>query len=296
MGSKILIDQCAYLDKLLNQFGLLNAQTAPTPLLERYYPLINNEAADPETRSLFQTLIRSLLYIALGTRPDISYAVASLSWHSANPNREHIRMATRVFQYLLGARHYFLIYDGKPNNGLIAFVDSDWASDPDSHQSHTGWIIKLAGGVFSWTSRQQKNITYSSTEAEYVATNDCARQAVWIRNILGEMGYNIKPFPICVDNQGAIFMASNPITKYCNKHVDICHKGINEFVRDKKIDLFYIEGSENPADMFKKSLSHILFTKFRSQLGLVFYDIPQAARSAIRCLSTPHQLLSKGEC
>ena len=71
-------------------------------------------------------------------------------------------------------------------------------------------------------------------------------------------------------------MASNPVTEYHNKHVDIRHKGINEFVKDKKIELFYIEGSENPTDMFTKSLSHILFTKFRSQLGLVFYDTPQA--------------------
>ena len=119
-----------------------------------------------------------------------------------------------------------------------------------------------------------KNITYSSTEAEYVATNDCARQAIWIGNIFGEMEYNIKPFPICVDNQGAIFMASNPVTKHCNKHIDICHKGINKFIRDKKIELFYIEGSKNPADMFMKSLGCILFMKFRSQLGLVFYDTP----------------------
>ena len=186
-------------------------------------------------------------------------------------------MATRVFQYLLGTCHYFLVFDGKSNDGLIAFVNSDWASDPDSRRSHTGWITKLAGGVFSWASCQQKNITYSSTEAEYVATNDCARQAVWIRNIFDEIGYNIKPFPICVDNQGAIFMASNPVTEDCNKHINIHHKGINEFIRDKKIKLFYIEGSENPADMFMKSLGHILFTKFRAQLGLVFHDTPQAA-------------------
>ena len=186
-------------------------------------------------------------------------------------------MATRIFQYLLETCHYFLVYDGKPNNGLIAFVNSDWASDPDSHQSHTGWITKLAGEVFSWAFCQQKNITYFSTKAKYVATNDCARQAVWIKNIFDKMEYNIKPFPICVDNHGAIFMASNSVTEYHNKHINIRHKGINEFVRDKKIDLFYIEGFENPIDMFTKSLSHILFMKFRSQLGLVFYYTPQAA-------------------
>ena len=219
-GSKILIDQYAYLDKLLDWFGLLNAWT-PTPLPERYYLLANNGAADPETCSLFQTLIRSLLYIALGTCPDISYAVAFLSWHSANPNKKHIRMATRVFQYLLDIHHCSLIYDGKPNDGLIAFVDFDWASDPDSHWSHTGWITKLTGGIFSWASHQQKNITYFSIGAKYVTANDCARQAVWIRNIFGEMRYNIKSFPICVDNQGAIFMASNSMTEHHNKRVDI---------------------------------------------------------------------------
>ena len=123
------------------------------------------------------SLSTHITYIALGTHPNISYAVTSLSRHSANPNREHIKMATKVFQYLLETHHYSLVFDGKPNDGLIAFVDSDWASNPDSCQSHTGWITKLAGGVLSWASHQQKNITYS-TEAEYVAANDCARQAV----------------------------------------------------------------------------------------------------------------------
>ena len=166
-----------------------------------------------------------------------------------------------------------------PNDQTMCMVmtDTQWNKSKTWNRDHTGWITKLTGGVFSWVSHQQKNITYFSTEAEYVTANDCARQAVWIRNIFGEMGYNIKPFPICVDNQGAIFMASNPVTEHCNKHVDICHKVINEFLRDKKIELFYIEGSENSADMFTKSLGHILFTKFRSQLGLIFYDTPQAA-------------------
>ena len=82
-------------------------------------------------------------------------------------------------------------------------------------------------------------------------------------------------------------MASNPVTEHCNKHVDICHKGINKFIRDKKIELFNIEGSENPADMFTKSLGHILFTKFRSQLRL-YSMIPLRLLKAPSDALVPH--------
>jgi len=77
--------------------------------------------------------------------------------------------------------------------------------------SQTGFYLKLADGLISWTSHVQKTIVYSSTEAEYMALSDCTCQVTWIRSLLGELGYKLKAIPICSDNQGSIFMASNPI-------------------------------------------------------------------------------------
>ena len=172
-------------------------------------------------RSRFQQVIGSLLYIMLGTWPDIAYAVTALSQHAAKSSQEHLDKALYICQYLLGTHFYSLVFDGTSKAGLIAFTNSDWASDPNTHRSQTGWFIKLANCIFSWKSQQQQQITYSSIEAKYVALSDCSKQVVWLWSLLEELEYQLHSIPICGDNQGSIFMASNPVTKKCNKHVDI---------------------------------------------------------------------------
>ena len=101
-GHKILIDQCLYLEKVLEHFGMQNAKIAPTPLPQGYYPSKHLGSVDSELRSRFQQVIGSLLYITLGTRPDVAYAVAALSQHAANPSKEHLDKALYIYQYLLG--------------------------------------------------------------------------------------------------------------------------------------------------------------------------------------------------
>jgi hypothetical protein len=104
--------------------------------------------------------------------------------------------------------------------------------------------------------------------------SDCSLQVVWIHQLLEELGSSLAPIPICGDNQGSIFMASNPITEKRNKHIELKWHGVQEFVKEKLVELFYIEGEKNPADMFTKNLGHIKLNQCRLQLGLVFYNSP----------------------
>ena len=149
----------------------------------------------------------------MGTRPDIAFAVTHLSRHSANPLQDHLNKALYIHCYLIGTSTYSLVYNGGSGTGLTACTDLDWGSDPTSHLLQTGFYLKLADGLISWTSRAQKTIAYSSTEAEYMTLSDCARQVTWIQSLLGELSYKLKAIPICGDNQGSIFMASNPVTR-----------------------------------------------------------------------------------
>ena len=202
----------------------------------------------------------------LGTHPDVAYAVAALSQHAANPSKEHLDKALYICQYLLEIHHNSLVFDGASQAGLIAYTDSDWASDHNDCHLQTGWFFKLANCTFSW------RVAHSSTEAKYVSLSDCGRQAKWSWQLLGELGYNLHPIPVCGDNQGSIFMASNPVTEVRSKHIDIKWHSIWELVSDKIIELFFVEGAQNPADMLMKNLGQIKINLFRSQLGLVFYD------------------------
>ena len=87
---------------------------------------------------------------------------------------------------------------------------------------------------------------------------------VWLQSLLEELGYQLYPIPICGDNQNSIFMASNPITEKYNKHVDIKWHGVQEFVHEKLVELYFVEGSNNPADMFTKNLGHVKLDQLRS--------------------------------
>ena len=269
-GRAIHLDQCVYLQKVVERCGMQNAKTTSTPLLAGYYATKNTEPIDTELRSHFQTVIGSLLYLMLGTRPDIAFAVTHLSRHATNPSQDHLNKALYICCYLIGTSTYPLVYNGGSGAGLIACTDSDWGSDPTSRLSQTGFYLKLANGLISWTSRVQKTIAYSSTEAEYMALSDCACQVTWIQSLLSELGYKLNAIPICSDNQGSIFMASNPVMKPHCKHINIHYHRIRESVAKGKVELFFIDGAENPANLLTKNLPREKFTKFRAQLGLQF--------------------------
>ena len=216
----------------------------------------------------------------LGTRPDIAFAVTKMAQFAANPTQEHLNKALYICRYLVGTQNYCLTYDGITGQGLAACADSDWASDPNHRCSQTGFFLKLAGGLISWTSRAQKTVALSSTEAEYMALSDCSRQVVWMHTLLGELGYHLKPVPICGDNQGAIFIASNPVTEKRSKHIDIRYHYIREVVERKLTELYFIDGEANPADLLTKNLGHVKFLKFRAMLGLEF--LPALSSTGVR--------------
>ena len=126
----------------------------------------------------------------------------------------------------------------------------------------------MAGGLISWTSRVQKTVALLSTEAEYMALSDCSHQMVWMHTLMGELGYHMKAIPICRDNQGSIFIASNPVTEKRSKHIDICYHFIRNVIADKCVKVFFIPGDDNPADLLTKNLGVVKLQKFRDALGL----------------------------
>jgi hypothetical protein len=271
VGQRIEIDQCAYLDKLLERCGMTNASPASTPLAAGCIPEPYTGPLDAKRRAWFQMAIGSLIFLELGTRPDIAFAVTKLSQMSSNPSDEHVKNVKHVLRYLVGTRTYRLVYDGKLGYGLLAFADSDWDSDPFTRRSQSGYILKLANGLITWTSRAQKTVAQSSTEAEYMSLSDCSRQIAWVRNLMTEIGYPmITATPIYGDNQGSIFIASNPITERRTKHIDIKFHYIRQEIERNHVAPFFVEGVNNTADLFTKNLPLVKFDKFVHELGLEF--------------------------
>ena len=250
-----------------------NTKPARTPLLTGYNPKISDIGATSDIRSQYQSVIGSLLYIMLGTRPDIAYAVIHMSQFCANPSQEHLSWALYIIQYLGSTKNLALRYDGANHDGFLGYTDSDWAANPDDWKSITGYVLFLANSPVSWLTRRQKTVALSSTEAKYMAMSDTTQQISWIKSLLGKIHFSIPKVPLYCDNQGAIFLATNPAQEQCSKHIGIHYHYIRECMEEgDKIDLFYIPTGEQIADIFTKNLSPVKFEDICRGLRMISYS------------------------
>ena len=76
-------------------------------------------------------------------------------------------------------------------------MDDSYASELETRRSIMRWLIYLYGCLVSWKSRPQKNVTLSSTEAEYVGISEVSAEIIFICDILKFLGVMLK-FPIMV--------------------------------------------------------------------------------------------------
>jgi len=112
---------------VLERFNMHNAKAAPTLLPQGYVPTPNTSPENPKQKSHYQQVIGFLLYLMLGTHPDIAFAVTKMLQFAANPSEEHLSKALYICRYLVGTADYSLIY-GRSSDGIIAYADSDWGS------------------------------------------------------------------------------------------------------------------------------------------------------------------------
>jgi hypothetical protein len=178
---------------------MTNAKVTQTPLPSNWDPKENKGKAMAAEITRYQSIIGSLLYLMIGTHPDISYAVTHLSQFTMNPSEDHYRAALHICRYLASTQDYKLVYGKAADKGLMAYTDSDWAADKIWHWSVTGYFFKLADSIISWCSHAQKTVALSLTEAEYMALSNCSRQAVWIKTMIEELGIVFKIVPIYCD-------------------------------------------------------------------------------------------------
>ena len=117
------------------------------------------------------------MYLSVLTRPDISYSLSYLSQFNNNYDKRHWDCAKRILRYLKRTADYSLKYS-KNEHELQGFVDSDWGSDSVDRKSYTGFCYRLSNSPVSWESRKQKIVALSSTEAEYMAITEAAKEGI----------------------------------------------------------------------------------------------------------------------
>ncbi|KAK9747238.1 hypothetical protein QE152_g5434 [Popillia japonica] len=146
---------------------------------------------DVETEEIknvpYQEAIGSLLFLCQGTRPDITYATCMLSRYSKKPERRHWTAVKRIFRYLRGTTNLKLEFRKDKEQFLEAYSDADWANELDDRRSITGNVIKFQHGAISWSSKKQKTVALSTTEAEYMGLSTTCQEVLWLRMLAQEI-------------------------------------------------------------------------------------------------------------
>jgi hypothetical protein len=170
---RIFLHQHKYLQKVLDRFGIKTG-SEDTPLPKGFVFNPSDKVPKAEFRAKYQQLVRSLMYLMIGSCPDIAFAVTKMSQYMVRPSKEHYTVGMHLLRYLNGTKPMVLEFNGDSNQAVVAYSDSDWACDPHDRKSVTGNFCTLAQGPVSWLSRKQKTIALSSTEAKYMALSDCS--------------------------------------------------------------------------------------------------------------------------
>ena len=313
----IHLNQAPYIEALLKRFQMDNCIGISTPM----DPNCQFEAALPGYTAPrdhlleYQQVIGSIMYAMLGTRPDLAFTISTLSKYCSNPTPEHAIAAKRTLRYLRKTINVGITFRGQENpaiaeavagtsptsTGITGFTDSDWAGDIDSRKSTSGYVFLLYGGAISWKSTKQSVVATSSTEAEYIACSEAAKEALWIRRLHAEIkGTTLpgledryqhetdiqdqiralritlppttipyqNPQIILADNQGAIKLSKNPQHHNRTKHIDVRYHFIRKCSQDRLIELAYIPTTEMVADILTKALPRVKHDKHMLGMGM----------------------------
>ena len=165
-----------------------------------------------------------------------------------------------------------LVYspDSSTKEIFTTYTDADFAGEPNSTRSTGGYLVKVGTGAVDWSSKLQKMVGLSSTEAEYVAAVEAGKDIAWMRNLLTELGYDVesKPSILHIDNQSAISVAKNPEHFGRLKHIKLRMYWLRDVVEDGMIEPVFRPTAEMPADLLTKPLARVKVALFRSMMGL----------------------------
>ncbi|OWY99509.1 Integrase, catalytic core protein, partial [Phytophthora megakarya] len=272
-STKITIRQEKYSREILQKFGYDGAHAVGNPMETNARLVHVDDDEENDTRFPYREAIGMLMYLATSTRPDLAFVVSQLSCFVTKPSTKHVGTLKRVLRYLVGTVDYGISYERAEHvDGdvvLNGYCDSDWANDPESRKSTTGFVFTLAGGAVSWMSRKQSIVALSTAEAEYIAACEATMEAIAQNNILQEIlpKKNVE-LKLGIDNQAALIMATNPTYSRRTRHIELRWHFMREQVEKGAIHLHKIKGDVNPADFFTKPLDKVRLKTLLQLIGI----------------------------
>ncbi|MBW0544591.1 hypothetical protein O181_084306, partial [Austropuccinia psidii MF-1] len=250
------LGQSDLIKRLLHDNDMSESKGVKTPCNGNFHTEIDNEGEVVAITS-FQQAIGSLNYLAQHTRPDIMFTVNQLSRYSVKPTVKHWTMIKHLMRYLKATSNYSLLFtkqDTKKVSILEGWADADYANDRMDRKSISGILTCVFGNPISWLSKKQTVVAQSTTEAEFIAMNICAKQLRWMSFLLMEMGIKDSKPMLYNDNSGATIISKQAALNANTKHIEVRYQYLRDIVSKKQLTIEQVGTEDMLADVLTKPL------------------------------------------
>ena len=230
----LLLHQKKYITDMAERFGQSSCTSRNLPYSGGDdKPVEDSPLCEKTEASSYRSLVGSLLYATVATRPDIAETVSRLCRKMQTPTKSDMQRATRCLQYLYHNKDIGIQFSGE--DGLRCYVDSNWGGPTESRLSRTGYAILLNNGSLVYRSLLQKSQALSSAEAEYMALCAATQDCVYLIQMLQELGMPMdQPVTVLEDNQACMALASKDVASPKLKHVDIRYHFVRTMLKEGK--------------------------------------------------------------
>jgi hypothetical protein len=247
---------------------MMDYKSMATPMVTNL-ELLSDSSSDLVYPTMYRQLIGSLMYL-VNTKPDICFAVNTLSRYMVEPTHVHLVAAKHVLRYLDGTVGYGLRYVSDGEVKLQDYTDFGWAGRAVDRKSTSGCCFSLGSGMIAWLSRKQLSMALSTVEGEYIASSVASHEAMWLWKLLaGLFDLELEPILIYCDNQSCVKLSENPVFHDKPKHIEIKYDFIRDMVKKGAVELQYISTDEQIADILTKPLSRVKYDYFKYNLGMM---------------------------
>uniref|UniRef100_A0A803R4Z6 Reverse transcriptase Ty1/copia-type domain-containing protein n=1 Tax=Cannabis sativa TaxID=3483 RepID=A0A803R4Z6_CANSA len=272
---KLFLTQEDYIQKIIEKFSMKDSKKTSQPITSQY-TLTKEQCpkteAEKEAMSKvpYSSAVGTIMYLMVCTRPDLAFAISTLSKYMANPGKIHWLAMKWVFRYLVGTPKVGLIYkQQKFSTNIEGYSDADYAGDRDSRKSTSSYMFLLGGNCVSWKAQLQPVVALSTTESEYISTTEAIKEAIWMKGLLTEIKL-LKEVPrVYSDSQSCVHLCRNPVFHDRTKHIEIKYHFIRDKVTQGEIQVEKVPTEENPADMGTKVVT---LNKFKHCMNLLGVD------------------------
>ncbi|XP_035217357.1 secreted RxLR effector protein 161-like [Stegodyphus dumicola] len=166
--------------------------------------MIKIKEAKPLSSEIYRSVVGSLLYLAMSTRPDIAYPVSLMSRKLNNATEINWEIVQTTLRYLRSTIEPDIVYNNEDDRSLMLFSDADNNSCAETRKSRTGAISFYGGGAITWRSKLQEAISNSMTEVEKMAAADATKDLIWLKSLFSEIANNVSLPILQIDDQSTI--------------------------------------------------------------------------------------------